>query len=179
MALASDVPFTSTGRIFWTMDRVAQALASCSDQPLPGGAREFASISTDTRMIAAGTLFVALKGENFDAHDFLEEAVAAGASALVVSSAMKETAQFPSKTRTWNARSKRCFGTNSYGTSSVRSGRENERRSHSPTSMAIPIAKSPASSVNLRAQSRVVSASAFGISPTSSTKLAWGPSDES
>ena len=85
--LASDVPFTATGRMFWTMDRVAQALTACAGMPLPTGAREFASISTDTRTIAAGTLFVALKGENFDAHDFLGEAVAAGASALVVSSA--------------------------------------------------------------------------------------------
>lgn len=85
--LASDVPFTSTGRVFWTMDRVAQALAACATAPLPSGTREFGAVSTDTRTIGNGTLFVALKGDRFDAHDLLADAVRAGASALVVSSA--------------------------------------------------------------------------------------------
>ncbi|ABC83533.1 UDP-N-acetylmuramoyl-tripeptide--D-alanyl-D-alanine ligase [Anaeromyxobacter dehalogenans] len=44
-------------------------------------------VSTDTRTLAAGQLFVALKGERFDAHDHLEAAAAAGAAALVVSGA--------------------------------------------------------------------------------------------
>jgi UDP-N-acetylmuramoyl-tripeptide--D-alanyl-D-alanine ligase len=44
------------------------------------------AVSTDTRNIPAGALFVALKGDRFDAHDFLPEAVAAGAGALLVSS---------------------------------------------------------------------------------------------
>ena len=87
--LASDVPYTATGRAFWTMGRVAQALASCAAAPLPAGEREFAAVSTDTRTIAAGTLFVALRGDRFDAHDFLHDAVAAGASALVVSDAAR------------------------------------------------------------------------------------------
>lgn len=41
-------------------------------------------ISTDTRTLAAGDLFVALAGERFDAHDFLPQATAAGARAAVV-----------------------------------------------------------------------------------------------
>lgn len=41
-------------------------------------------VSTDTRTIVEGTLFLALRGERFDAHDYLGEAVAAGAAALVV-----------------------------------------------------------------------------------------------
>jgi UDP-N-acetylmuramoyl-tripeptide--D-alanyl-D-alanine ligase len=44
----------------------------------------FEAVSTDTRTIAKNSLFVALKGESFDAHDFLEKAHAAGASAAVV-----------------------------------------------------------------------------------------------
>lgn len=44
-----------------------------------------AAVSTDTRDIPAGALFVALKGERFDAHDFLAQAVTAGAGALMVS----------------------------------------------------------------------------------------------
>ena len=49
-----------------------------------GGGRIFAGISTDTRTISPGALFVALGGERFDAHDFLPAAVAAGAVAAVV-----------------------------------------------------------------------------------------------
>ena len=44
-------------------------------------------VSTDTRSIPAGALFFALKGERFDAHDFLGQAVASGAGALVVQDA--------------------------------------------------------------------------------------------
>lgn len=42
------------------------------------------SVSTDTRTIGAGSVFFALKGENFDAHDFLLKAVEANAAAIVV-----------------------------------------------------------------------------------------------
>jgi UDP-N-acetylmuramoyl-tripeptide--D-alanyl-D-alanine ligase len=44
----------------------------------------FEGVSTDTRTITRGALFVALKGETFDAHDLLDQALAAGASAAVV-----------------------------------------------------------------------------------------------
>ena len=40
-------------------------------------------LSTDTRTLVAGNLFVCLRGPNFDGHDFAEAAVAAGASAVV------------------------------------------------------------------------------------------------
>ncbi len=41
-------------------------------------------VSTDTRAIERGALFVALKGERFDAHDFLQEAKDRGASCALV-----------------------------------------------------------------------------------------------
>lgn len=41
-------------------------------------------VSTDTRTLQPGNLFVALKGENFDGHRFLEAAAAAGAKGIVV-----------------------------------------------------------------------------------------------
>ena len=44
----------------------------------------FEGVSTDTRKLTAGSLFVALKGENFDAHDFLPQAAQAGVAAVVV-----------------------------------------------------------------------------------------------
>ena len=51
----------------------------------PGGSpAAFPGVSTDTRSVSAGALFVALKGERFDAHAFLPEAKARGAGAAVV-----------------------------------------------------------------------------------------------
>jgi UDP-N-acetylmuramoyl-tripeptide--D-alanyl-D-alanine ligase len=44
-------------------------------------------VSTDTRTLPGGSLFVALRGERFDAHDHLGEAAARGAAAAVVSEA--------------------------------------------------------------------------------------------
>lgn len=43
----------------------------------------FDGVSTDTRLVGAGNLFVALKGENFDAHDFLAELPKKGVAAVV------------------------------------------------------------------------------------------------
>jgi UDP-N-acetylmuramoyl-tripeptide--D-alanyl-D-alanine ligase len=40
-------------------------------------------VHTDTRSVQSGDLFVALKGERFDAHDFLAQAQAAGAAAAI------------------------------------------------------------------------------------------------
>ncbi|TGC20502.1 UDP-N-acetylmuramoyl-tripeptide--D-alanyl-D-alanine ligase [Escherichia sp. E2562] len=43
------------------------------------------AVTTDTRKLTPGCLFVALKGERFDAHDFANQAKAGGAGALLVS----------------------------------------------------------------------------------------------
>jgi len=72
---------------FWTLDRVATALDQCSSVSLPRGPLALSGITTDTRSISAGQVFVALRGERFDGHDYLESAVAAGAAAVVVSTA--------------------------------------------------------------------------------------------
>lgn len=40
-------------------------------------------VCTDTRKIAPGCLFIALKGDNFDGHDFAAKAVESGASAVL------------------------------------------------------------------------------------------------
>jgi UDP-N-acetylmuramoyl-tripeptide--D-alanyl-D-alanine ligase len=44
----------------------------------------FTSVSTDTRTIAPGALFVALRGERFDGHDYLDAAGSRGAVAAMV-----------------------------------------------------------------------------------------------
>jgi UDP-N-acetylmuramoyl-tripeptide--D-alanyl-D-alanine ligase len=41
-------------------------------------------ISTDTRTLVPGDLFLALRGENFDGHNYLEQALEAGAGGLIV-----------------------------------------------------------------------------------------------
>lgn len=50
---------------------------------LGDGATPLARVHTDTRSLAAGDLFVALRGERFDAHDFLAQARAGGAVAAL------------------------------------------------------------------------------------------------
>ncbi len=45
----------------------------------------FHGISTDTRTLSEGNLFVALKGPNFDGHDYIEQARQHGAVAAAVS----------------------------------------------------------------------------------------------
>jgi UDP-N-acetylmuramoyl-tripeptide--D-alanyl-D-alanine ligase len=65
---------------FWTLDRVAAALSGG-----PRGPRPLSRVVTDSRIVQTGDVFVALRGENFDAHDFLPEVVARGAGAAVVS----------------------------------------------------------------------------------------------
>jgi UDP-N-acetylmuramoyl-tripeptide--D-alanyl-D-alanine ligase len=70
---------------FWTWDRVADALQPFARVNLPRGPQPFVRVWTDTRTIARGDLFVALVGERFDAHDFLQQAVTSGAAGLVVS----------------------------------------------------------------------------------------------
>jgi UDP-N-acetylmuramoyl-tripeptide--D-alanyl-D-alanine ligase len=44
----------------------------------------FEGVSTDSRTVAPGALFVALRGETFDAHDFLEQVAAKNVAAVVV-----------------------------------------------------------------------------------------------
>jgi UDP-N-acetylmuramoyl-tripeptide--D-alanyl-D-alanine ligase len=61
----------------------ARFLSEVLGVPGPGEGK-FPHVSTDTRALVAGDLFVALKGERFDAHDFLAEARARGAGAAVV-----------------------------------------------------------------------------------------------
>src|SRR6185437_12109693 len=81
----STAPPAVAASTFWTVDRVADALAGLSPVNLPRGSKTFGRVWTDTRTIEPGDLFVALAGERFDAHDFLDDAVAKGASGLVVS----------------------------------------------------------------------------------------------
>jgi len=68
--------------IVWTDAVVREALGL--PQVLGKVPPPFSEISTDTRSMRPGALFVALKGERFDGHDHLVAAQAAGATAAVV-----------------------------------------------------------------------------------------------
>src|SRR5215471_6582908 len=59
------------------------------------GDARFLSVSTDTRTISSGALFVALRGERFDGHQFLAAARERGAAAAMVDDSFKETPQLP------------------------------------------------------------------------------------
>ena len=65
----------------WSETAVRTALGL---DPAGGQGRSFSSISTDSRVIQAGALFVALQGERFDGHDHLAAAAAAGATGAIV-----------------------------------------------------------------------------------------------
>ncbi len=54
-------------------------IAEAVNGSLEGKDGEVFSVSTDTRKIEKNSLFIAVKGENFDAHDFAEDAAKQGA----------------------------------------------------------------------------------------------------
>lgn len=59
--------------------------ASVLNGELIGGDILFTAVSKDSRDIAGGSLYVAIKGDRFDGHEFVEQANAAGASGALVS----------------------------------------------------------------------------------------------
>ncbi|QPG06283.1 UDP-N-acetylmuramoyl-tripeptide--D-alanyl-D-alanine ligase [Salinimonas marina] len=60
-------------------------IAQNVDGQLHGDDITVAGVSTDTRNIAPGDVFIALTGPNFDGHKFLAQAEAGGASAIIAS----------------------------------------------------------------------------------------------
>ena len=53
--------------------------------PLHGADADFAAVNSDTRKLQRGDLFVALKGERFDGHEFVARAGSLGAAGALVS----------------------------------------------------------------------------------------------
>lgn len=65
----------------WTLQQIAEWTGG---QIISQQVSEFSEIGTDTRASLAGQVFIALKGDAFDAHDYLKQAVDQGAAALLV-----------------------------------------------------------------------------------------------
>ena len=66
----------------WTDRNVRTALGLAPSDVEPD--LVFAGVCTDSRMVKPGDLFVALEGETFDGHDFVQSSFAAGAAGAVV-----------------------------------------------------------------------------------------------
>lgn len=66
----------------WT---VAEAVAATGGRAVNLSDGEITSVSIDSREIAPGALFVAIKGDKLDGHDYVATALAQGATAAVVS----------------------------------------------------------------------------------------------
>ena len=68
--------------IDWDVELVAEATGGSITAP--GSGQVFRQVSTDSRSVGEGDIFVALSGELFNGHDFIEKAVERGAACLVV-----------------------------------------------------------------------------------------------
>jgi UDP-N-acetylmuramoyl-tripeptide--D-alanyl-D-alanine ligase len=66
------------------LTRTLAGFAECVQGRLAGADLGFGSVSTDTRSLAAGSLFVALAGPNHDGHDYVNRAAERGAVGAVV-----------------------------------------------------------------------------------------------
>ena len=64
---------------YWTTELIAKALNLPSSPIL----KPISEITTDSRRIKPGCLFVAIKGDTHDGHQFIEQAIAQGASAVL------------------------------------------------------------------------------------------------
>ena len=70
------------------MSRMEAALATGGTAL--GGNPRLEGVSTDSRTVASGELFIALRGERFDGHEYVEAAAARGAAAAMVEAAWAE-----------------------------------------------------------------------------------------
>ncbi len=63
----------------WSLEDVAGVVGGTAI-----GRAVVTSVSTDSRNVAPDSLFIALKGDSFDGHDFVGQALGAGAAAVLV-----------------------------------------------------------------------------------------------
>ena len=80
-------------QFIWTDRSVRQALNLSTNLGDPS--IEYAGVSTDSRVVEEGALYVALIGEYFDGHDFVADALAKGAAGAVVSRPVQTSSRVP------------------------------------------------------------------------------------
>ncbi|MHC4993553.1 MAG: UDP-N-acetylmuramoyl-tripeptide--D-alanyl-D-alanine ligase [Planctomycetota bacterium] len=71
---------------FWNLSTIRDATtARCVARGSDGNEqREIFGLSTDTRTLKPGQVYAALRGENFDGHDFIEQAIDAGSPLILI-----------------------------------------------------------------------------------------------
>ncbi|MBH0086749.1 UDP-N-acetylmuramoyl-tripeptide--D-alanyl-D-alanine ligase [Psychrobacter sp. SCQQ22] len=98
MTADNDTATQSQGLYVWKVDNLLAATASLdghwqlSPEQINAGQTELSNdavtgnrIATDTRTIKPGDIFLALSGDNFDGHDYIDMAASQGAIAAIVS----------------------------------------------------------------------------------------------
>ena len=66
--------------------KIQELLDAADGKLIQKGNADFVSgVSTDSRTIGEGELFIALRGDNFDGHDYVSKAVSRKAAAVMVS----------------------------------------------------------------------------------------------
>jgi UDP-N-acetylmuramoyl-L-alanyl-D-glutamate--2,6-diaminopimelate ligase/UDP-N-acetylmuramoyl-tripeptide--D-alanyl-D-alanine ligase len=75
----------------WTVDEIVASTGG-SVRGKPG---DVSGISIDSRTVAPGDLFIAIKGDQFDGHAFVDAALDAGAAAALVSANQADAMQVP------------------------------------------------------------------------------------
>lgn len=70
-------------------DALATAFSASGGARLQGADGAFDGVSTDTRSLQPGQLFIALQGPSFDGHDYIAAAASRGAVAVLVAHAVK------------------------------------------------------------------------------------------
>src|SRR3954447_12116974 len=68
----------------WSIQDIKRAVRATPLSALTEDIPRITSICTDTRRIEPGCLFIAIKGDNFDGHNFLPDAAKGGALAALV-----------------------------------------------------------------------------------------------
>ncbi len=68
----------------WTLDKLTTALKGLVLELRGASGRVFSSITTDSREVSEGEVFIALRGEKFDGHDHAAEAAKKGAGVLIL-----------------------------------------------------------------------------------------------
>ena len=63
--------------------RVDDIIKATGGELLSENSRSFSGVSTDSRTCQHGDVFIALRGERFDGHDYLEDALSKGSGAVV------------------------------------------------------------------------------------------------
>ncbi|MEE9554655.1 MAG: UDP-N-acetylmuramoyl-tripeptide--D-alanyl-D-alanine ligase [candidate division Zixibacteria bacterium] len=75
----------SKANLMFTVGEISEILGSALEGDVEFRLTPLTGIEIDSRKVAKGGLFVAVKGERFNGHDFLDQAFARGAIAVVIS----------------------------------------------------------------------------------------------